>query len=124
MTTSNESAMSFGLQDSSQQAVANPLQRPPDKKPRKPRTPKIPKIPEAAPTAFCEDASGNLWIGFYLGGLLRYAAAIGWLGVGGLVGWQLHDIKGAEVRSDMPAWTRQPRGMGKDARKGSEPVEA
>ena len=30
-------------------------------------------VPEAAPTAFCEDGSGNLWIGFYLGGLLRYA---------------------------------------------------
>jgi ligand-binding sensor domain-containing protein/signal transduction histidine kinase len=31
-------------------------------------------IPEnAAPTAFCEDASGNLWIGFYTGGLLRYS---------------------------------------------------
>lgn len=30
-------------------------------------------IPGAAPTAFCEDASGNLWIGFYLGGLLRYS---------------------------------------------------
>ncbi len=31
-------------------------------------------IPEAAPTAFCEDAAGNLWIGLYLGGLLRYSA--------------------------------------------------
>jgi signal transduction histidine kinase len=31
-------------------------------------------IPEAAPTAFCEDGSGNLWIGFYLGGLLRYSS--------------------------------------------------
>jgi ligand-binding sensor domain-containing protein/signal transduction histidine kinase len=30
-------------------------------------------VPIAAPTAFCEDASGNLWIGFYLGGLLRYS---------------------------------------------------
>ena len=29
-------------------------------------------IPQAAPTAFCEDASGNLWIGFYSGGLARY----------------------------------------------------
>jgi ligand-binding sensor domain-containing protein/signal transduction histidine kinase len=29
-------------------------------------------IPEAAPTAFCEDSAGNLWIGFYEGGLLRY----------------------------------------------------
>jgi hypothetical protein len=29
-------------------------------------------IPEAAPTAFCEDSAGNLWIGFYTGGLLRY----------------------------------------------------
>lgn len=30
-------------------------------------------IPEAAPTAFCEDAAGNMWIGFYNGGLLRYS---------------------------------------------------
>jgi PAS domain S-box-containing protein len=30
--------------------------------------------PGSAPTAFGEDASGNLWIGFYLGGLARYAA--------------------------------------------------
>jgi signal transduction histidine kinase/ligand-binding sensor domain-containing protein len=29
---------------------------------------------EATPTAFCEDASGNLWLGFYLGGLLRYSS--------------------------------------------------
>lgn len=28
---------------------------------------------KAAPTAFTEDASGNLWIGFFLGGLARYA---------------------------------------------------
>jgi ligand-binding sensor domain-containing protein len=27
---------------------------------------------ESAPTAFCEDASGDLWIGLYRGGLLRY----------------------------------------------------
>lgn len=31
-------------------------------------------IPLTAPTAFCEDRSGNLWIGFYTGELLRYAA--------------------------------------------------
>lgn len=31
-------------------------------------------IPGNVPTAFCEDASGNLWIGFYLGGVLRYHA--------------------------------------------------
>ena len=29
---------------------------------------------EDPPTAFCEDASGNLWIGFFPGGLLRYEA--------------------------------------------------
>jgi ligand-binding sensor domain-containing protein/signal transduction histidine kinase len=29
-------------------------------------------IPEAAPTGFCEDSAGNLWIGFYAGGLVRY----------------------------------------------------
>jgi signal transduction histidine kinase len=31
-------------------------------------------IPDSAPTAFCEDGAGNLWIGFYNGGLLRYRA--------------------------------------------------
>ncbi|HJQ25348.1 MAG TPA: two-component regulator propeller domain-containing protein [Blastocatellia bacterium] len=31
-------------------------------------------IADAAPTAFCEDAAGNLWIGFYTGGLARYSA--------------------------------------------------
>ncbi|HEY9231538.1 MAG TPA: two-component regulator propeller domain-containing protein, partial [Blastocatellia bacterium] len=29
---------------------------------------------EHAPTAFAEDGAGNVWIGFYRGGLLRYAA--------------------------------------------------
>ena len=29
---------------------------------------------ESAPTAFCEDGAGDLWIGFYLGGLVRYSA--------------------------------------------------
>jgi ligand-binding sensor domain-containing protein/two-component sensor histidine kinase len=29
-------------------------------------------LPEAAPTAFCEDSAGNLWIGFYADGLRRY----------------------------------------------------
>ncbi len=31
-------------------------------------------IPQGAPTAFCEDRAGNLWIGFYNGGLARYTA--------------------------------------------------
>ena len=31
-------------------------------------------IPDQSPTAFCEDGSGNLWIGFGGGGLLRYSA--------------------------------------------------
>jgi ligand-binding sensor domain-containing protein len=30
-------------------------------------------IPEHAPSAFGEDAAGNIWIGFYLGGLMRYS---------------------------------------------------
>lgn len=29
--------------------------------------------PQSAPTAFAEDAAGNLWIGFYTGELVRYA---------------------------------------------------
>jgi signal transduction histidine kinase/ligand-binding sensor domain-containing protein len=31
-------------------------------------------IPASAPSAFCEDASGNIWMGFYGGGLYRYAS--------------------------------------------------
>ena len=31
-------------------------------------------LPESAPTAFCEDGAGNLWIGFYTGDILRYSA--------------------------------------------------
>lgn len=31
-------------------------------------------VGEAAPTGFCEDASGNLWLGLYLDGLLRHTA--------------------------------------------------
>lgn len=31
-------------------------------------------IPLAGPTAFGEDASGNIWIGFFTGGLLRHSA--------------------------------------------------
>ncbi len=31
-------------------------------------------IPLAAPTAFREDGGGNLWIGYYTGGLMRYRA--------------------------------------------------
>jgi ligand-binding sensor domain-containing protein/signal transduction histidine kinase len=30
-------------------------------------------IPQAAPTAFAQDKSGNVWIGFYTGELLRYS---------------------------------------------------
>lgn len=30
-------------------------------------------FPHAAPTAFAEDRAGNVWIGFYTGGLVRYA---------------------------------------------------
>lgn len=35
---------------------------------------KADNILPAAPTAFCEDGRGNLWIGYYTGGLMRYAA--------------------------------------------------
>jgi anti-sigma factor RsiW len=37
----------------------------------------------------------------------RYAAAIGWLFVGGLAGWQLHDVKSGDRRSDPPVWARR-----------------
>lgn len=50
MATSTESAISSGLQDSPQQPAVDPLQQPPDKKPRKPRTPTKPKLPSPALT--------------------------------------------------------------------------
>lgn len=37
------------------------------------RYPPADNLPNIAPTAFCEDAQGNLWIGFYTGGLVRYS---------------------------------------------------
>jgi anti-sigma factor RsiW len=36
----------------------------------------------------------------------RYAAAVGWLFLGALAGWQLHDVKSADRRSDPPSWAR------------------
>jgi ligand-binding sensor domain-containing protein/signal transduction histidine kinase len=35
-------------------------------------SPQVDGIPPAAPTAFMDDAAGNLWIGYYDGGLSRY----------------------------------------------------
>lgn len=35
-------------------------------------TPQVDGVPAAAPTAFMDDAAGNLWIGFYDGTLVRY----------------------------------------------------
>jgi len=39
--------------------------------------------------------------------LWRYAAAAGWIFLGGLAGWQLHDWKSADRRSDSPSWARR-----------------
>jgi anti-sigma factor RsiW len=41
------------------------------------------------------------------GRVLRYAAAIVWLGLGGLAGWQLHGMKAVDVRSETPAWAHR-----------------
>ena len=35
------------------------------------------------------------------------AAAAGWLALGGLAGWHLHDLKSAEQRGDAPSWARR-----------------
>jgi len=43
-------------------------------------------------------APANVW---------RHAAAIGWLVVGGLVGWQLHDVKSADRRAEPPTWAHR-----------------
>ena len=39
--------------------------------------------------------------------LLPYAAAAGWIFLGGLAGWHLHGLKGAEQRAEPPSWTRR-----------------
>lgn len=38
---------------------------------------------------------------------LRVAAAVGWLVLGGIAGWNLHGLKGSEPRSDTPSWARR-----------------
>lgn len=40
-------------------------------------------------------------------GLFAYAAAAGWLVLGGLAGWHLHGLQVAELRGDSPAWARR-----------------
>lgn len=39
--------------------------------------------------------------------LLPYAAAAGWIFLGGLAGWHLHGLKGAEQRAEPPSWARR-----------------
>jgi anti-sigma factor RsiW len=39
--------------------------------------------------------------------LLAYVAAVGWLALGGIAGWQLHGLKAAEQRADFPSWARR-----------------
>ena len=39
--------------------------------------------------------------------VLRYAAALGWLALGGLAGWQFHGIQTREDRAAPPAWARR-----------------
>ena len=38
---------------------------------------------------------------------LRVAAAMGWLVLGGIAGWNLHGLKGSELRSETPSWARR-----------------
>lgn len=39
--------------------------------------------------------------------ILRYAAAVGWLTLGGLAGWQLHGWQARDDRAATPAWARR-----------------
>ena len=39
--------------------------------------------------------------------LWRYAAAVGWVFLGGLAGWQLHEVQSADRRSEAPTWARR-----------------
>lgn len=40
-------------------------------------------------------------------GFIRYAAAIGWLFLGGVAGWHLHGLKTEDYRFDTPSWARR-----------------
>ena len=40
-------------------------------------------------------------------GLMAYAAALGWLALGGLAGWHLHGMKAGDLRGDAPSWARR-----------------
>jgi anti-sigma factor RsiW len=40
-------------------------------------------------------------------GLLAYAAAVGWLVLGGFAGWHLHGMQGAELSGAAPSWARR-----------------
>ena len=39
--------------------------------------------------------------------VLRYAAAVGWLALGGIAGWQLHGLQVRDDRAGPPAWARR-----------------
>jgi len=39
--------------------------------------------------------------------LMRYAAVVAWLALGGILGWVAHDFGGVDMRADMPAWARR-----------------
>lgn len=39
--------------------------------------------------------------------LLGYAAAAGWIALGGLAGWHLHGLKAGDLRADPPPWARR-----------------
>jgi anti-sigma factor RsiW len=39
--------------------------------------------------------------------VLRYAAMVGWLALGGVAGWQLHSWKNSDARATAPAWAHR-----------------
>jgi anti-sigma factor RsiW len=39
--------------------------------------------------------------------LLRYAAVVAWLALGGIIGWVAHDYGTGELRADMPNWAKR-----------------
>jgi anti-sigma factor RsiW len=39
--------------------------------------------------------------------LLRYAAVVAWLALGGIIGWVAHDYGASDLRADMPSWAKR-----------------
>ncbi len=60
-----------------------------------------PVLEEPIPERLMKPAARRHWP------MLRYAAAVGWLALGGLAGWHLHERQARDDRSAEPAWARR-----------------